>query len=201
MPIILNAINLVAWAIFIATLAATALFVLRVIVTWAGSNPFGWVAYNLRRVTEPVVRPMRQPFYGYHMRFDLLPLVAAAMILFSGLFLSDILWRLRGLGDSLDRAVQMGFVTLGVLLTVIILLVGLLYEVAIFGRVVLPWFGVGYGSSFLRFLFRITEPLLRPLRRALSRVLSTSIFDFTPIIALLLVRVVTLFVAQLVSDI
>ncbi|HLF84034.1 MAG TPA: YggT family protein, partial [Blastocatellia bacterium] len=97
MEIVLFVLNLVATTIAVVTVAATALFVLRVIVAWLGSNPFGWVAYNLRRVTEPVVRPIRQPFSGYYMRFDLLPLVAGAMILFTGLFVADVLWRIAGI--------------------------------------------------------------------------------------------------------
>lgn len=195
----LYVLHLVAWAVATLAVAGALLFVLRVIVAWVSKNPFGWLAYNLRRVTEPVVMPLRQPFSGYYMRFDMLPLVAGAMVLFTGLFIADTLWRIETiLGNVYIVGTYYRF-TLGYLLSRLVLFAGLGYEVAIFARVVLPWFGVGYGSPLLRFLFRITEPLLRPIRRLLSRILSVSIFDFTPIIALFLVRVATGILADIVS--
>jgi YggT family protein len=190
----------VAWLIFGVTLALVTLLLLRILVNWIGSNPFAWVPYNLKRVTEPLVRPLRQPFVGQYMRFDLLPLVAAALILFTGLFTSDMIWRISGLLGVLFYTIEYSLVTQGFLLAWFITVLGTLYEAAIFVRILLPWFGVGYGSRLLRFLFKITEPVLRPIRRLLSRFLSVSMFDFTPIIALLLVRFITGILADLARE-
>ena len=182
------------------TLTLVTLLLLRILVGWLGSNPFAWVPSNLKKVTEPLVRTLRQPFSGQYMRFDLLPLVAAAMILFTGLFTSDMIWRVSGLLAVLSYTIEYSLVTQGFLLAWFITLLGTLYEAAIFVRILLPWFGVGYGSKLLRFLFKITEPVLKPIRRLLGRFLAISMFDFTPIIALLLVRLLTGILADIARE-
>jgi YggT family protein len=134
------------------------------------------------------------------MRFDLLPLVAGAMILFTGLFVSDVLWRLAGILRGAHFVWLYYQLTTGLILNRLVLLLGLAYEAAIFVRVVLPWFGAGYGSSLLRFLYRITEPVLRPIRRLLNRFIPLTALDISPILALLLVRVVTGILADVVAS-
>jgi uncharacterized protein YggT (Ycf19 family) len=195
--LILLVINLVALVLVYVTLAAVGLLVLRVIVAWVGSNPFGWLPYNLRRATEPMVRPLRHPFAGYYMRFDLMPLVAAALILMLGLFTANLLWRFSGLAEAITLTIQYGVMTGRFIARWSVLLAGTLYETAIFLRFLLPWLGIGYSSQLMRFMFKITEPLLKVLRRALGRFVSISVFDFTPVIALLLVRFATELVADL----
>ena len=81
----------------------------------------------------------------------------------------------------------------------LIKLAGVLYEAAIFLRIILPWFGLGYGSRLLRFTFKITEPLMRPIRRLLGRYLAIGMFDFSAFLALILVRIVTGLLVELVK--
>lgn len=199
MQIVFYVLSYISYAIFVVTVATASLLVLRVIVAWAGVNPFGWLPFHLRRVTEPLVRPLRQPFSGYTMRFDLLPLVAAATILFAGLFAGYVFDRLVGILADVVQSVNYNVVTGRRALAWLIMLAGVLYEGAIFLRIILPWFGLGYGSRFLRFAFRITEPLMRPIRRLLGRYLVISMFDFSAFLALILVRVVTGLLVDLVS--
>jgi len=180
-------VNLIGYVIFYLAAAGAGLLLLRVVIAWASSNPFLWLPYQLRRVTEPMVRPFRQPFSGYHSRFDLLPLVVAVMVLLAGWFIADMLWRLNFIFASLIGSARYG----AQIAKWLILLVGTLYEAAIFLRFLLPWFGFGYSSALMRFLFKMTEPLLKPIRRLLSNIMSMSMFDFTPLIALVLVRIVT----------
>jgi YggT family protein len=199
LQIVFYVLSCISYAILIVTLATASLLVLRVIVAWAGVNPFGWLPFHLRRVTEPLVRPLRQPFSGYMMRFDLLPLVAAAAILFAGLFAGYVYDRLVEILANVVQATYYNVLTGRRALVWLIQLSGILYEAAIFLRIILPWFGLGYGSRVLRFSFRITEPLLRPIRRLLGRYLAISMFDFSAFLALILVRVVTGLLADLVG--
>lgn len=64
-------------------------------------------------------------------------------------------------------------------------------ELLIFIRVVLSWFRV-QDSSLIRILYQLTEPILAPLRTLQERVMAGrgSIFDFSPVIALILIEVV-----------
>ena len=189
----------ISWTIFWVTVAIASLLVVRVIVAWAGVNPFGWVPFHLRRVTEPLVRPLRQPFSGYTMRFDLLPLVAAATILFGGLFVGYVYDTLVGVFHEAYQASSYNVMTGRRILGWLIRIAGVLYESAIFLRIILPWFGLGYGSRLVRFTFKITEPLMRPIRRLLGRYLVISMFDFSAFLALILVRIGTGLLVELVK--
>jgi YggT family protein len=73
----------------------------------------------------------------------------------------------------------------------LVITLGPLYVVAIFLRFFLPFFNIGYRSKFMRFIFAITEPLLRPLRR----IFVAGMFDFSPLVAMLIVQVLTGIVA------
>ncbi|HSE98050.1 MAG TPA: YggT family protein, partial [Blastocatellia bacterium] len=66
-------------------------------------------------------------------------------------------------------------------------LTGLLYVAAIFLRFFLPFLGVGYMKKWFRFIFTITEPLLKPLRR----IFVAGMFDFSPLVAMVLVQLLT----------
>jgi YggT family protein len=69
-------------------------------------------------------------------------------------------------------------------------LLAYLYLIAIFGRIILSWFPIEPGTAIATgysFLFRITEPLLGPLRRALPPVRMGAMgLDLSPIIVILL---------------
>ena len=60
-----------------------------------------------------------------------------------------------------------------------------IYILAIFARIILSWFPVSPGgpmASIFSFLYRITEPLLGPLRRVIPPLGG---FDLSPIVALI----------------
>jgi YggT family protein len=88
-----------------------------------------------------------------------------------------------------------GAIASGAMMGELIRLIGLLYVVAIFLRFFMPFFGVGYRNKFFHFLFVITEPILKPLRRFFV----AGMFDFTPIVAMFVVQILTGFLADLVS--
>jgi YggT family protein len=65
-------------------------------------------------------------------------------------------------------------------------LINLVFTVMIFaliGRALLSWFDPGMRSSVGQLLFRITEPIIGPIRRHIP---SLGMFDISPIIALLI---------------
>lgn len=173
--------------VFYGTIAVAALLFLRVLMTWLGANPFGRIPYHLTRLTEPMVRPIRQQFGGRFMRYDLIPLVMGVMILVTGLFISMVIEQLGNIVGAIGNNIVMGAIASGGMIAEFIRLVGLLYVVAIFLRFFLPFFGVGYRNKWFHFLFRITEPLLKPLRR----IFVAGMFDFSPIVAMFIVQILT----------
>jgi len=179
------------------TIAVASLLFLRVLLAWLGANPFGRIPYHLTRITEPMVRPVRSQFGGgRYLRFDLIPLVMGVLILVTGLFIASMIGQLGAiiaaiLGNITSRAIGSA-----AMVGELIKLTGLLYVVAIFLRLFLPFFGVGYRNRLFHFLFVITEPLLKPLRRFFV----AGMFDFSPIVAMFIVQILTGVLARLVSQ-
>ena len=68
-----------------------------------------------------------------------------------------------------------------------------LYLLAIFGRIILSWFPTSHDgpmAAISGFLYKITEPVLGPLRRALPPVrLGAVALDLSPIIVLIGIQV------------
>jgi uncharacterized protein YggT (Ycf19 family) len=184
--LIVELLNILAWSVLILTCAVAALFILRVIISSTTDNPYAWLPFHLRRITEPLVAPIRPQFGRPYMRLDLMPVVIGVLILVTGLFVSSMIWQLRVILDITYKQIVSHLATPAFLLKEFILLLGWFYVAAIFLRFLMPWFGLGYRSSFLRFLFVITEPLLRPLRRFCV----AGMFDFSPIIAIFIIQIV-----------
>ena len=182
--------------IFWGTIAVASLLFLRVLLTWVGANPFGRIPYHLTRITEPMVRPVRSQFGGgRYLRYDLIPLVMGVLILVTGLFIASMLGQLGAIITAVGRNITTGALASGAMIGELIRLLGLLYVVAIFLRFFLPFFGVGYRNKFFHFLFAITEPVLKPLRR----IFVAGMFDFSPIVAMFIVQILTGFLAEMVS--
>jgi uncharacterized protein YggT (Ycf19 family) len=178
------------------TIGVASLLFLRVLLTWIGANPFGRVPYHLTRITEPMVRPVRSQFGGgRYLRFDLIPLVMGVLILVTGLFIASMIGQLGAIITAILGNITSRAIASAAMMGELIKLIGLLYVVAIFLRLFLPFFGVGYRNKFFHFLFARTEPLLKPLRRFFV----AGMFDFSPIVAMFIVQILTGFLAKLVS--
>jgi len=181
-------IDVLSWLPTIVTCVTAiiaGLLVLRVVVSYATSNPFAWLPYHLRKLTEPLVRPLRGQFDGRTMRFDLLPLVAAMVVFVIGLMVADLMLTLYAVVSNVYKTAVHGTVMdPGFLIKQFLILAFLLYIVAILLRVLLPLFGVGYRNALLRFVYAITEPLLRPLRRFFL----IGMFDLSPWVAIIIIR-------------
>ncbi len=59
--------------------------------------------------------------------------------------------------------------------------------IAIIARAILSWFSPSPTNMLVVILFRVTEPLLSPLRRIIPRV---GMVDFTPLVAILLLQLI-----------
>lgn len=64
---------------------------------------------------------------------------------------------------------------------------------AIIGRALLSWFDPGMKTPVGRFLRDITEPIIAPIRQVVP---SLGMFDISPIIALLLIRLIGMLINQ-----
>lgn len=197
MELLVLVFYLASQLIFWATIAIAGLLFLRVLLKWMDVNPYGRLPYHLTRLTEPMVRPLRAQFGRGILRFDMVPLLMGVMILVTGLFISSMIGQLGSIIGAIGYNIMLGAVSLPRMLGELIKLAGLLYVIAIFLRFFLPFFGVGYSNKFFHFLYVITEPLLRPLRRFFV----AGMFDFSPVIAMFLIQLLTSILANAVAGI
>ena len=171
-------------AVTVFIIAVVALVLLRLLANLANPNPFGWTAVTIRRLTDPLINPVRRVLGRFRVDPKYAPLVTILAVILLGWFALELLgtmaMTLSGVVGSVARravAPLIGYLLYGLL--------GL-YNLAIFVRIIFSWFGVSYSHRWMRFLVNITEPLLGPLRRLIPLVGG---FDISPILALVIIQI------------
>lgn len=170
------------WTVIAAIAGVIAVVLLRLIANQVNPNPFGWTAITIRRLTDPLIGPVRRALLGFHVNPKYAPLVTILIAVMLGWFsvqlLASVANTLQGIFFSLDkRAVipMIGYLLYGLLT---------FYSLLIFMRVIFSWVTVSYSNRLMRFLINATEPLLGPLRRTLPLL---GVFDISPIVAFFIV--------------
>jgi len=179
--------SLIWYAALAMAAAGILLIVLRSLFLKMDVNPFTWHARNVRRVTDPVILPVRRALVAVRLDPAVAPFIVAILLIvvlvlvvqFAGTVLNTVAGILYVVSN---RRAGAGVAILGYLLFG---LLGL-YTLAIFARIIFSWVGASYGNRLARFLIQITEPLLAPLRKAIPTV---AMFDISPIIAFLILWV------------
>lgn len=165
--------------------AAMVLILLRSLFNYMNVNPFTWSAITLKRLTDPVILPVRRSLVG--MRIDPIaaPLIAILIFILIGFFAVQVSNGLLNTIAGVMLALTSGSAATPVAIIGYLLyaLLGL-YELMIFARIVGIWFSVSYSNRGMRFLTLSTEPLLGLLRRTIPPV---GMFDISPIIAFLII--------------
>ncbi|MDT5121532.1 MAG: YggT family protein [Acidobacteriota bacterium] len=158
------------------------LMLLRTLVNYTDLNPFSWPARTIRSLTDPLVNPMRRGLVRAGLDHRLAPLVTILVAILLGYIAVQLVWAvtftLGGIIASLQRGAIMALVGFS--------LFGLLaiFSLLIFMRIVFSW-GVSSVNRMLRFLIRVTEPVLGPFRRLIPPL---GMFDISPIVVLLLIQ-------------
>jgi YggT family protein len=177
-------------AVLVVIVVIVALMLLRLIANLTNPNPFGWTSQTIRRLTDPLIGPVRRALVRAGVDPKYAPLVGILATILLGWFALQIVTTatvtLDGILRSLIDHAMGAFV--GYLLS------GLLsfYILLIFLRVIFSWVNVSYSHRWMRLLVSATEPLLGPLRRAIPLIGG---FDASPIVALLIVQVLQRVVA------
>ncbi|MCL2217667.1 MAG: YggT family protein [Defluviitaleaceae bacterium] len=85
-----------------------------------------------------------------------------------------------------------------VLIRTIEIFFGVFY-ILLFARIILSWIPIGQGSRLVELIFALTEPILAPIRSLVQRSPLGGpgmIIDFSPIIAFLLIQLVSTFLTS-----
>lgn len=183
----------ITWGVMALAIAAIALIILRSIYNYADLNPFRRSAISLKRATDPMILPIRRLLVTFRLEPKVAPFIAILLIILIGYFVvqvaSSVLNTIAGILYAVTSDIP-GF-PIAIVGYLVFGLLGL-YTLAIFVRIFLSYGGLGYGNRWMRFLIRITEPLMGPLRRYIPPV---GMFDISPIIAFLVLWVLQAIVA------
>jgi YggT family protein len=171
----------VTWAVKAAIIATIVIMILRFIVIQADLNPFGWISLTTRRLTDPILAPIRRGLAGFGVNPKYSPLVAILITILIGFFVlqlvSSVANTITGVLFSLQNQEVVpvfGYILYGLID---------LYMAVILIRIIFSWAMVSYSNRVMRVLVNTTEPLLGPLRRLIPPVL---MFDISPVVAFLI---------------
>ncbi len=158
------------------------ILILRLIANYADWNFFGWPAVTVRRLTDPLVVPVRRALMGFGVDSKYAPLVTILITILLGWIIIQVTRNIFSTIGGVVLATQSKSLSLGLGFV----LYGLLsfYQLLIFVRIVFSWVTVSYSNRLMRFLVNTTEPLLAPLRRTIPPV---GMFDISPFVAFLII--------------
>jgi len=181
---VISLLSLLVWYIVVSTIVGISVLVIaRVIVNYADMNPFSRTALTIRQLSDPLVNPVRRGLMTYGLDQKLAPFVTILIAILVGWFLLElidsVLFTAGGILTSLQRGAFLpliGYILFGTLAV---------YSLLIVARVILSW-GVSFRGSLMRFLVRVTDPILVPFRRMIPPL---GMFDISPIIVLFILQI------------
>jgi YggT family protein len=159
------------------------LMVLRLIFNYTDPNPFGTIgrfSYHLKKKTDRIVYPAAKMLARFRIDTRIAPFITILVACVIGYFILqlvfNILFTIDGVTDSIGKASitrLVGFLLYGFLS---------IYSLLIVIRIVFSWV-LDYTNKVLRFLMRLTDPILEPFRRIIPPL---GMFDISAIVVLLL---------------
>jgi YggT family protein len=166
------------WTIIVVTIV---LMLLRLLMTYIDVNPFTWPAMTVRRLSDPLVNPVRRALMGFGVDQKYAPLITILLVILVGWFsvqlAATILNTAAGVWYAAERkafVALIGYILYGLLA---------FYTLLIFIRIIFSWGMVSYGNRVMRFLVNATDPLLVPLRRVIPPL---GMMDISPIVAFII---------------
>ena len=182
---VLGAVFEFVWYLIVAAIVAViALMLVRFLLNYADMNPFSRPVILVRRLTDPYVNPVRRALMGFGIQPNGAPLVVVLLAILLGYL--TLLLASSVLNTAAGVAVSLMVGAAGVVALIGYLLDGLLslYLLFITIRIIFSWGQVSYVNPVMRFLVRVTAPLLMPLRQMIPPL---GMFDISPIVAIIIV--------------
>lgn len=182
MNVIQGIFDVVKFLVLSVIIAVGALMLVRLLVNYLDINPFNRVVLFVRRLTDPLVAPVRRALAGFGVSQNVAPVITLLIAILMSWFVvrlaETLLNTVAGiLGGAQSGAIValLGYALYGALA---------LYSLLIFIRIIFSWSGAGYSNRVMRFLINATDPLLQPLRRMIPPL---GMFDISPIVAFIII--------------
>jgi len=180
---LIASIDLFIWYVVVAVIITViVLMLLRLVLNYADVNPFGRIAQMVRRLSDPMVDPVRRGLARGGLDAKIAPIGTILITILLGYFALELvrtfLTTIAGVITSLELGAVVSLVGY--------LLFGLLafYSLLIFMRIIFSW-GASSVNRILRLLIKLTEPVLGPFRRIIPPL---GMLDISPIVVLLLIH-------------
>ncbi len=172
----------VAWTVITAIMGIVLIILLRLLANYTDPNPFGWAARTIRRLTDPLIGPVRRALMGFGVDPKYAPLVAILIAILLGWFVLQLVAAIA----NTTAGVLLGMQRQAIVPVVGYVLYGLLafYSLLIFIRILFSWVMISYSNRVMRFLVKTTEPFLGPLRRIVPPL---GTFDISPIVGFVVI--------------
>jgi YggT family protein len=151
-------------------------------------NPFGAWPRLVRRMSDPILLPLERRVINAGGNPQNAPLWLLGLVIGGGLLLLSLAQWLINTASGLVLLAQGG---VRVWIQVLLSAVFTILMAAILIRVIASWLGIGPYRKWMRPVYALTNWLIDPIRRILPPV---GIFDFSPMVAWLVLYVVRGFV-------
>lgn len=184
-----RALVLLRVLVFTAAAFCFVLFALDWLIRTRRISPFGAFARSVRRVSDPLIRPVEQRVVRAGGLPSRAPWWALAAVVLGGILLLTLLGFLRGQYLVFVQASARG--PRGIAHIVVTWTIGIL-QLALIVRVIASWLRLSEFRPWIRWSVVLTEWFLAPLRRALP---TLGMVDISPLVAyflLMLLRTVLL---------
>jgi YggT family protein len=179
-----------------ALLAIAVVLAVICIMDWAVRtrriNPFGGVARFFRSTVDPFIAPVERKVVRAGGMPASAPLWALAAVVVGGIIIVSILDFIR---YEVVRAIYHSNQGSAGLFRVLVGWTFGILKIALLVRVVSSWLPISPYSKWVSWSYRLSEPILVPLRRVVP---TLGAFDITPIIAYLLLSLIQSFLLRLV---
>lgn len=152
----------------------TTAVMLRLLLQWVRADFYNPVCQFLVKVTNPLLIPIRRviPSIG---RLDTASIVLMFVLQAAGTWL---ITRITPLGLTVSQVLLFALTKLGITLL-------MTYFILIIAVVILSWVGGHLRHPLIPLLYQLTEPVLRPFRRAIPPIAG---IDLSPLFALITIR-------------
>jgi len=182
MEIIARVAEFIQWLVLTGIGGIILVMILRLVANQANLNPFAWPSLTIRRLTDPLIGPVRRTLMGFGADPKYAPLVTILVAILLGWFVFVLTGSLAATLGGVLQSLQLrtpvpliGWILYGALdvLKLLILI-----------RVIFSWAMISYSNRIMRFLVKSTEPLIGPLRQVLPLL---GPIDISPIVAWLII--------------
>lgn len=180
---LIAAIYLFIWyGVVSVIITVIVLMLLRLLLNYMDVNPFSKPALLVRRFSDPLIDPVRRGLARAGLDPKIAPIGTILIAILLGYFALELVRTFLTTITGVILSLQVGAIVslIGYLLYGLLSLLSLL----IFMRIVFSW-GASSTNRVLRFLIKVTEPVLGPARRIIPPL---GMFDISPIVVLLLIR-------------